>query len=113
MLSLPRFKTESSFALADPLKVLGMTDAFAADKADFSGMTGKRDFFIGAVVHKSFVSVDENGTEAAAATAVVVGTSALPAAPVTFTADHPFIFLIRDIQTGALLFVGRVVDASK
>jgi serpin B len=113
VLSLPRFKTESTFGLADSLKALGMRDAFAPDSADFSGMTGKRDFFIGAVVHKAYVSVDENGTEAAAATAVIVGTSALPAAPVTFTADRPFIFLIRDVQTGAVLFVGRVVDASK
>lgn len=111
VLSLPRFKTESSFSLRDTLMSLGMTDAFTS--ADFSGMTGKRDFSIGAVIHKAYVSVDENGTEAAAATAVTMPTSARPETPVTFTADHPFIFLIRDIQTGALLFVGRVVDASK
>jgi serpin B len=111
ILSLPRFKTESSFSLRDTLMSLGMTDAFTS--ADFSGMTGKRDFTIGAVMHKAYVSVDENGTEAAAATAVTMPTSARPETPVTFTADHPFIFLIRDIQTGALLFVGRVVDTSK
>jgi serpin B len=112
VLTLPRFKTEASFMLKDTLTALGMRDAFAAS-ADFSGMTGKRDFTIGAVIHKAYVSVDENGTEAAAATAVSMPTGARPEAPVAFTADRPFIFLIRDIQTGAVLFVGRIVDASR
>ncbi len=88
-----------------------MPEAFS-NRADFSGMTGDRDLFISEVVHKAFVSVDEAGTEAAAATAVVMEKMALPEEPVEVTVDRPFIFLIRDIQTGAILFVGRVVDPS-
>jgi serpin B len=88
-----------------------MPDAFS-DAADFSGMTGNRDLFIAEVVHKAFVSVDEAGTEAAAATAVVVAEMAMPEEPVEVTVDRPFVFLIRDVETGAILFVGRVVDPS-
>jgi len=89
-----------------------MPDAFSGS-ADFSGMTSNKDLFIGDVIHKAFVSVDETGTEAAAATAVVMVTSApgpKPKEPVTVTIDRPFIFLIRDIETGAILFIGRVVN---
>jgi hypothetical protein len=87
-----------------------MTDAFDLDRADFSGMDGNRDLYIGSVLHKAFVSVDENGTEAAAATAVIMElTSALPGEPIVFTVDRPFIFLIRDSRTGGILFVGRVM----
>jgi serpin B len=110
-LTLPRFEVESDFSLADALAALGMPDAFSSG-ADFSGMTGGRDLFISEVVHKAFVSVDEAGTEAAAATAVVMKRLALPEEPVEVIVDRPFIFLIRDIQTGAILFVGRVVDPS-
>jgi serpin B len=74
-------------------------------------MTGYRDLFISDIVHKAFVSVDEAGTEAAAATAVIMSLTAAPEA-VEVTLDHPFIFLIRDIETGAVLFVGRVVNPS-
>jgi serpin B len=88
---------------------MGMPAAFTGG-ADFSGMTGKKDLFISDVVHKAFVSVDEEGTEAAAATAVVMKLSAVAEEPVTVTADHPFLFLVRDIETGTILFVGRVVD---
>jgi serpin B len=88
---------------------MGMPAAFTGG-ADFSGMTGKKDLFISDVVHKAFVSVDEEGTEAAAATAVVMAESAAPAEPVQVTVDHPFIFLIRDTETGTVLFVGRVLD---
>ena len=80
--------------------------------ADFSGMTGNRDLFIDDVLHKAFVSVDEAGTEAAAATAVIMTLTAVPAPPVVVTVDRPFIFLIRDIETGTILFVGRVVNPS-
>jgi len=80
--------------------------------ADFSGMTGNRDLFISDVIHKAFVSVDEAGTEAAAATAVIMKLTAAPAEPVRVTIDHPYIFLIRDIETGAILFLGRVIDPS-
>ena len=75
-------------------------------------MTGNRDLFIADVVHKAFVSVDEAGTEAAAATAVVMELTAVPGEPVEVTIDRPFIFLIRDIETGAILFVGRVLNPS-
>jgi serpin B len=110
-LTLPRFEVESDFSLADALAAMGMAGAFSSG-ADFSGMTGDRDLFISEVVHKAFVSVDEAGTEAAAATAVVMRGLALPEEPVEVTVDRPFIFLIRDIQTGAILFVGRIVDPS-
>jgi serpin B len=110
-LALPRFEVESGFTLADALAALGMPEAFS-NRADFSGMTGDRDLFISEVIHKAFVSVDEAGTEAAAATAVVMEKMALPEEPVEVIVDRPFIFLIRDIQTGAILFVGRVVDPS-
>jgi serpin B len=107
-LAMPRFEFESNFSLADALQAMGMQDAFGG-AADFSGMTGSRDLFIRAVIHKAFVSVDEAGTEAAAATAVVMEKLGMPEEPVEVTVDRPFIFLIRDIETGTILFVGRVV----
>jgi serpin B len=111
-LTMPKFEFESDFSLAKALTALGMADAFSGN-ADFSGMTGAQDLFISDVVHKAFVSVDEAGTEAAAATAVVMELlSAAPQEPVEVTVDRPFIFLIRDIETEAILFVGRVVDPS-
>ena len=88
---------------------LGMPVAFGPE-ADFSGMDGGRSLFIKDVVHKAFVSVDEAGTEAAAATAVIVGVTSIPAEPINVEIDRPFIFLIRDIETGTILFVGRVLD---
>jgi serpin B len=75
-------------------------------------MTGNRDLYIAEVLHKAFVSVDEAGTEAAAATAVVMNLTAVPGEPISVALDRPFIFLIRDIETGAILFVGRVVNPS-
>jgi serpin B len=110
-LTMPRFEYESSFSLKETLEALGMRAAFSGE-ADFSGMTGDRSLFISEILHKAFVSVDEEGTEAAAATAVVMTESAAPGQPVEVTIDHPFIFLIRDIETGTILFVGRVVDPS-
>lgn len=86
---------------------MGMPAAF--DDADFSGMTGKRDLFIGHVVHKAFVAVDEEGTEAAAATAVEMKLTAILEG-VEMTVDRPFVFLIRDNHTGATLFMGRVLN---
>jgi serpin B len=105
---LPRFKLESEFELSTVLTALGMVDAFGA--ADFSGMTGQRDLFISVVVHKAFVDVNEKGTEAAAATAVVKTRSSLPPPPPTFRADHPFLFLIQERRTGSVLFLGRLVE---
>ena len=111
-LAMPKFEFESEFSLGETLAAMGMPVAFSAGDADFSGMTGNRDLFIADVVHKAFVSVDEAGTEAAAATAVVMELTAVPGEPVEVTIDRPFIFLIRDIETGAILFVGRVVNPS-
>jgi serpin B len=107
-LTLPRFKIESTFSLADQLAKLGMKDAFT-DTADFSGMNGKGGLFVGAVLHKAFVDVSEAGTEAAAATAVVVNTTSAPE-PATLHLDRPFLFFIRDVATGTVLFFGRVED---
>jgi serpin B len=110
-LTMPKFEFESEFSLPDALRQLGMVDAFTSD-ADFSGMTGNRDLSISDVLHKAFVSVDENGTEAAAATAVIMKLTAAPAMPIEVNVDRPFVFLIRDIETGTVLFVGRVLDPS-
>jgi len=107
---VPKFKMTSQFSLADVLKSMGMKDAFSSD-ADFSGINGKRDLFISAVIHKAFVEVNEEGTEAAAATGVVMRlTSVGPATIPVFRADHPFLFLIRDNLSGSILFIGRVAN---
>ena len=108
-LRFPRFKIESQFDLGGALSGMGMPTAFT-DLADFSGMTGNRDLYISAVVHKAFVEVDEAGTEAAAATAVVMRATAMPLEPKVVTVDRPFIFIIRDVQTGSVIFVGRMVN---
>ncbi len=108
-LSMPKFEYESSLGLKKALADLGMSVAFTPE-ADFSGMDGRRDLCIHDVVHKAFVAVDETGTEAAAATAVIVGVTSMPAEPIKVKIDRPFIFLIRDIKTGTVLFVGRVVN---
>jgi serpin B len=108
----PRFKLTSQFQLASPLKALGMTLAFTPDEADFSGMDGQQGLFVSAVIHKAFVDVNEEGTEAAAATGIAVGgTSVLiPEEPPVFRADHPFVFLIRDHRTGSIVFLGRLLN---
>ena len=108
---MPKFEFESEFKLKEALVAMGMPIAFS-EAADFSGMTGGRDLYISAVVHKAFVSVDEAGTEAAAATAVIMRLTAMPVEPVKVTVNRPFIFMIRDIQTDAILFIGRVIDPS-
>jgi serpin B len=99
--------------LSKGLGALGMTDAFVPSRADFSGIDGARDLYISLILHKAFVSVDEKGTEAAAATVVVVEASSMPVNPVEpmqFKVDRPFLFLIRDNPTGTILFVGRVMN---
>jgi serpin B len=111
VLTMPKFKVESDFGLAETLQAMGITDAFSSN-ADLSGIDGSKELFIQDVVHKAFVDVDEAGTEAAAATAVMIALKAMPQQPVTMTIDHPFVFFIRDIQTGTVLFVGRIVDPS-
>lgn len=111
IVSVPKFKMTSQFRLANVLKSMGMTDAFVPNVADFSGMNGKKDLFIWAVIHKAYVNVNEEGTEAAAATGVVVGiTSVGPTKIPVFRADHPFLFLIRDNRSGSILFIGRVMN---
>jgi serpin B len=109
--TLPRFKTTREYRLNDVLAAMGMPSAFNADRADFSGMngTGPR-LFISVVVHKAFVDVNEQGTEAAAATGVGIALAAAPVKRQIFRADHPFLFLIRDNRSGSILFLGRVID---
>jgi serpin B len=108
-LTMPRFRFESSTELKDALQKLGMSQSFT-EAADFSGMTGRPDLYIDNVYHKAFVAVDEKGTEAAAATAVVMRPTSMPAQPVEVTVDRPFLFLIRDVTSGTVLFLGHVVN---
>jgi serpin B len=110
-LSLPKFKFTSRFELAKPLAEMGMTDAFSGS-ADFSGITTAQRLQIDQVIHQAYVNVYEEGTEAAAATAVIMraGSAAPPPNKVVFNADHPFLFVIRESQSGAILFLGRVMN---
>jgi len=108
-LNFPKFEFETEISLATILAKMGMPSAFN-DGADFSGMTGNKDLFISDVFHKAFVSVDEEGTEAAAATAVMMSLTSAPENPLHLEVDRPFLFLIRDIQTNSILFMGRVVE---
>jgi serpin B len=111
MLFLPKFEFSSEYALGDTLSEIGMPDAFDPESADFSAMVDSsqtdENLFISQVVHKAFVAVDEIGTEAAAATGVVVGVTSMPR---EVRVDRPFIFVIYDQETDSVLFVGRVLD---
>ncbi len=110
-LSMPRFRFEWDSSLAEALAALGMAAPFDASQADLSGINGGREgLYISDVIHKAFIGVDEAGTEAAAATAVIVDGRGMPTTPVSMRLDRPFVFAIRDLQTGALVFLGRVVD---
>ena len=120
-LTMPKFEFESEFSLSDPLKAMGMPNAFDRSASEFSGMDGRSCLagdlpclVISNVVHKAFVSVDEEGTEAAAATGVITEkvVSGRPD-PIRIMVDRPFIFIIRDRATDAILFVGRVEDPGK
>jgi len=104
---VPRFEMSSQFSLRQALVALGIETAFDAKRADFSPMLGRRELYISAAVHKAFVEVNEEGTEAAAATAVMMGIESVREVPV-FRADHPFVFLIHDARTDSILFVGRL-----
>jgi serpin B len=112
---IPRFKFSAELQLGATLSNMGMTDAFVPPNAvlppgpDFSPMDGQRDLFVSAAIHKAFVAVDEKGTEAAAATGIVMRPTAIMRR-LEFRADHPFIFLIRDTTTGSILFMGRILD---
>ncbi len=108
-MGLPQFTFTKDFNLTNILTAMGMPDAFDINAADFSGMTGAKDMYIGNVIHKAFVAVDEKGTEAAATTISIVIGGAAPI-DVNFTADHPFIFIIRDTVNGQILFIGRVLN---
>ena len=108
ILSMPKFEFKSEIGLKQILVEMGMPAAFSG-MADFSGMTGGRDLFIGDVIHEAFVSVDEAGTEAAVATAVIMKLTAAEET-ITMSLDHPFIFLIRDMKTDTVLFVGRILN---
>lgn len=109
-LRLPKFSYDSGFDMAGTLGEMGMPDAIKTGVADFSGMDGTLDLFIQDVFHKAFVAVDEAGTEAAAATAVVVALRGMARSAVQLTIDRPFIFLIRHVETGCTLFIGRVLN---
>jgi len=112
--TLPRFRFSYGDSMVNSLKRMGVKKAFSAEKADFSGMTKKKELFFSEVIHKAFVAVDEEGTEAAAATAVIMTLGASPLMakpePKIFKADHPFLFIIRHKKTGAILFMGRLMD---
>lgn len=112
---LPRFKFDARYGLHDKkfLPAMGMVDAFDERLADFSGLTGKKELFISGVFHKAFIDVNESGTEAAAATAVVVGLKSMPMPPTLFRADHPFVFVILHKPTRSILFMGRVANPAK
>ena len=112
-LAMPRFEFRSQLSLPDVLQRLGMVEAFEEPRgdsgADFTGIVDARELFVADVVHEAFVSVDEEGTEAAAATAMIFGATSAPP-PATLILDRPFIFLIQDDATGAILFIGQVTD---
>ncbi len=114
-LTLPSFEFEAELALADALKELGMVTAFQppqnGDGADFTGITEIRELYVSGAFHKTFIALDEEGTEAAAATAIVVSVESAPS-PATFTADRPFLFWIEHTTTGEMLFLGQVTNPS-
>jgi len=107
---IPKFKFETKYFMVKTLKEMGMPTAFSMD-ADFSGMDGTKDLFIANVIHQAFIDVNEEGTEAAAATGVVMELKA--AMPTVFRADHPFLFMIQERESGNILFLGRVIDPSQ
>lgn len=109
-ISLPKFEFDTKYFMAETLSAMGMPTAFGV--ADFSGMNGTRSLFINQVIHQAFVKVDEEGTEAAGATAVIMQEYVVMQRKV-FNADHPFIFVVQEKDTGNILFLGRVVDPTK
>lgn len=109
---IPQFKFEKKYTLNDLLKEMGITDAFLPGIADFSGMDGTEYLYIGTAIHQSYIEVNEEGTEAAAATAIIMEATAIPDYK-EFIADHPFVFLIQHKETGAILFMGRVMNPAE
>ena len=112
-LTMPKFNFTRDLSLNRTLAGMGMKDAFDPALADFSGIDGSRDLYIQAALHKAFIAVDEAGTEAAAATAIIIGLTSLPISEINIRVDRPFIFVIRDNPTGTILFVGRMVNPAK
>ncbi|HEY1806309.1 MAG TPA: serpin family protein [Terracidiphilus sp.] len=117
ILTLPRFTMTQQFELSSALSAMGMAEAFSG-AADFSGMDGKPDFTISAAIHKAYIDVNEKGTEAAAATSIVMRATAMQRPfpeppPIVFRADHPFLFILLDTRSGSMLFLGRVADPTK
>lgn len=112
-LHMPKFTFETKYFMRDILIEMGMSTAFSSAEADFSGMDGTKNLFIGHVIHQAFVEVNEEGTEAAAATSVGMELTSAPPANTLFRADHPFIFLIQERGSGNILFMGRMADPSE
>lgn len=112
-IQIPKFKIESRFDLVDKLQSLGITDLFDKSKADLSGFTGNKDLFGSKMIQKAFIEVNEEGSEAAAATGLVASSRSLGSQPPIFLCDHPFVFLIKDSKTELILFTGRIVDPTK
>jgi len=112
VVAMPKFEMNTKYLLNKHLTALGMTDVFSPGKADLSGMvgqTGNEDLFVQKALQDAYVKVDEEGTEAAAVTTITAVYTSAPSPP-RFTADHPFLFLIQDDESGAVLFMGRVSD---
>ncbi len=107
--SLPKFKLNCQFNMKDILSQLGICDLFDIHNADLSGVTGDRELYVSTIIHQAFVNVNEEGTEAAAATAVVVNARCRRPPPEHFLADHPFLFVIQHCKSGAILFQGRML----
>ncbi|WP_344065265.1 serpin family protein [Nostocoides vanveenii] len=111
-LTLPKWNFRTPSPLTAILPAMGMPLAFDADKADFSAMTTQERLYISAVIHEAFIAVDENGAEAAAATAVIMDAAGAPAEPKALTFDRPFLFVIHEVESATPLFIGRVAEPS-
>ncbi|MFH1786053.1 MAG: serpin family protein [archaeon] len=107
---LPKFTFETKYDLTNSLISMGMPTAFSPAKADFSGMDGTRNLYIGIVLHQAYIDVNEEGTEVAAATGVAMKFTGFPMPPKIFRADHPFLFIIQETETGNIIFIGKVAD---
>jgi serpin B len=112
-IGLPTFAFISSFDMGEGLSALGMPDAFDSERADFSRMTGGRDLFVSRVLHQAFVAVDEKGTAAGGATAIIMAPTSMMLPGVSLVVDRPFMFIIRDLATWQNLFIGRVLDPTQ
>jgi serpin B len=109
---MPSFDFATSTIAKDPLSALNMAEAFMPESADFSGITDVEDLYISDVLHKATITVDEEGTEAAAATVVIMRAESAPVEeePISLVIDRPFLFLIQHQPTGTILFMGRVLQ---